>query len=190
MFKEAKGLSLILVLTTGLWGCFLLPCFSQGTEKVTITTYYPSPFGSYDKLRTNKLVIGDPDASSTPSPDTDGVVRFKGRGSDPAGADDTKPGALYYNTADNEFKYHDGSGWQALGGGGGITGGCVLHIDAAFPLVIRSRWGDGCKSVGSSVVAGSAWTGYCDAAPDAGYECGVVSINKVLNWSFCTCVKQ
>ncbi|OPX28088.1 MAG: hypothetical protein B1H08_06565, partial [Candidatus Omnitrophica bacterium 4484_171] len=30
-----------------------------------------------------------------------------------------KPGALYYNTADNEFKYHDGSGWQALGGGGG-----------------------------------------------------------------------
>ena len=149
MFKEAKGLSLILVLTTGLWGCFLLPCFSQGTEKVTITTYYPSPFGSYDKLRTNKLVIGDPDASSTPSPDTDGVVRFKGRGSDPAGADDTKPGALYYNTADNEFKYHDGSGWQALGGGGGCyvsySGGCL----------------PGFTNMGSA-----GWWGYCICGAD------------------------
>ena len=72
----------------------------------------------YKELRANKMVIGDSDASSTPSPDTDGVVRFKGRDSDPAGADDTEPGALYYNTTDNEFKYYDGTGWQTLGGGG------------------------------------------------------------------------
>ena len=59
MFKKAKGLSLILVLTIGLWGGFLLPCFSQSTETLTITTYYPSPFGVYGELRTKRMAIGD-----------------------------------------------------------------------------------------------------------------------------------
>ena len=110
MSKKVILGNLVLVGMMGLViGFYNLSCFAQGGETITITTYYPAPYGVYNELRANKMVIGDSDASSTPSPDTDGVVRFKGRSSDPAGADDTKPGALYYNTTDNEFKYHDGT---------------------------------------------------------------------------------
>ena len=108
--------SLALAVSIGITLSFcILSCFA---EDITITTYYPAPFGVYNEMRTNKLVIGDPDSASTPSPNTDGVTRFRGLSSNPVGSDDTEPGALYYNTSDSEFKYYDGTGWQALGGGG------------------------------------------------------------------------
>lgn len=31
----------------------------QGAEEITITTYYPSPYGSYNELQTNKMAVGD-----------------------------------------------------------------------------------------------------------------------------------
>jgi len=34
-------------------------CFGQ-EESITITTYYPSPYGSYNELQTNRLYIGGP----------------------------------------------------------------------------------------------------------------------------------
>jgi hypothetical protein len=36
-------------------------CLAQ--EEIAITTYYPSPYGVYDELLTNKLAIGDTDSS-------------------------------------------------------------------------------------------------------------------------------
>lgn len=36
-----------------------LACFSQNTESLTITTYYPSPYGSYVELRAKRMAIGD-----------------------------------------------------------------------------------------------------------------------------------
>ncbi|MCF7876798.1 MAG: hypothetical protein K9L95_02085 [Candidatus Omnitrophica bacterium] len=91
---------------------FLLP-FLQA-EDIHLTTYYPSPSGLYDEMMVNKLVIGDTDTSSTSLPDTDGVLRFRGRGSNPSGLDDTEAGALYYNSSDGKFKYYDGSTWQTI----------------------------------------------------------------------------
>jgi len=32
---------------------------SQAAEELTITTYYPSPFGSYNELRSKKVALGD-----------------------------------------------------------------------------------------------------------------------------------
>ncbi|MCF7895233.1 MAG: hypothetical protein K9L69_03780 [Candidatus Omnitrophica bacterium] len=91
---------------------FLLP-FLQA-ENITLITYYPSPSGVYNELRANKMVIGDPDSSSTPSPDTDGVVRFKGNNTNPSGSNDTEQGSLYYNSSADEFRYYDGSTWQVI----------------------------------------------------------------------------
>jgi len=126
MKKEFHKFSFILCF--GLVFTFLLVTIAL-PENITFTTYYPAPFGVYNEMRVNKLVIGDPDPTLTPSPNTDGVTRFKGIGSDPAGSDDTEPGTLYYNSSDNEFKYYDGTGWQALGGGGGCyvtySGACL-----------------------------------------------------------------
>lgn len=42
-----------------------LPCYAQQQqrqqpeESISITTYYPSPYGAYNELQTNKMAIGD-----------------------------------------------------------------------------------------------------------------------------------
>ncbi len=33
-------------------------CFAQNNESLTITTYYPSPYGSYNELRAHQMGIG------------------------------------------------------------------------------------------------------------------------------------
>ncbi|MDP2922999.1 MAG: hypothetical protein Q8O30_04690 [Candidatus Omnitrophota bacterium] len=38
--------------------CIIFPAFSQ-TESITITTYYPAPFGVYQELRARRIAIGD-----------------------------------------------------------------------------------------------------------------------------------
>jgi hypothetical protein len=39
---------------------FILPAFSQqNPETITITTYYPAPFGVYEELRSQRVAIGD-----------------------------------------------------------------------------------------------------------------------------------
>lgn len=45
---------------TGIAICviFGLFCFSFAQESLTITTYYPSPYGSYNELRANQMSIG------------------------------------------------------------------------------------------------------------------------------------
>jgi len=38
---------------------FLFPFFSFAQENITITTYYPSPYGSYRELRVQRLALGE-----------------------------------------------------------------------------------------------------------------------------------
>ena len=48
--------------------CALIMCnlaMGQQEEKLTITTYYPSPTGVYNKLLTETLGVGDTDGSGT-----------------------------------------------------------------------------------------------------------------------------
>lgn len=51
-------------------------------EEITITTYYPSPYGSYSSLQTDKLGVGDNDGdgslTSADVPATTGYVWIKG----------------------------------------------------------------------------------------------------------------
>ncbi len=53
-------------------GAFLLAVLGFGVtliaEEITLTTYYPAPFGNYEELQAAKLAIG----SSTTMPTTDG----------------------------------------------------------------------------------------------------------------------
>ena len=52
-----------------------LPAYSQNTETITITTYYPAPFGIYEELRSKRMAIGETyfDASVHPW-DADGIL--------------------------------------------------------------------------------------------------------------------
>jgi len=84
-------------------------CLAQ--EQITITTYYPSPNGSYDTLDANNLQadrigVGNGNAI-TAATHGNGVVDFLGLAAAPAG----NAGSMYYNSVANEFRYHNGTAW-------------------------------------------------------------------------------
>lgn len=55
---------------------FLLFCVAVSgmAEEITLTTYYPAPYGNYDELQATKLAVG----SSTTMPTTDGNLEASG----------------------------------------------------------------------------------------------------------------
>ncbi|MDD4980603.1 MAG: hypothetical protein PHC54_04975 [Candidatus Omnitrophica bacterium] len=63
MLKKGLGLSLVLLFL------LYLPVFaaepqSSTEESFTITTYYPSPYGVYNQLQTNRFAVGDTNDSN------------------------------------------------------------------------------------------------------------------------------
>ena len=88
-------------------------CLAQ--EEITITTYYPSPYGVYKNLRLYP---------------TDDI--------DPTGACSDK-GVMYYDDSDNQLYVCDGSAWQSSMGGvpsGAIMmwSGSIASIPAGWAL--------------------------------------------------------
>lgn len=72
---------------------FLIINLAFAEESITITTYYPSPYGSYNELTTNALVLNP--LNEPPS-------------------DSTKEGALYYDASKHNFNYYNGSDWAGF----------------------------------------------------------------------------
>ncbi len=72
-----KGVILVLVL--------IFACISAtfAEDPLTITTYYPSPYGAYNQLQTNSLGVGDNNGNGTLDsgdvPTTNGDVWIKGK---------------------------------------------------------------------------------------------------------------
>jgi hypothetical protein len=111
--------------------CFVflatLPVFSQSNpdESMTITTYYPSPYGSYESLQAKRLAMGDRNndgkLTDADQPLNDGQL-YMGRGViyqplNPLPASGT-PGELAYNASADAFYYYNASGsWVPFGGG-------------------------------------------------------------------------
>ncbi len=98
-------------------------------EDLTITTYYPSPYGSYNELTSNRLSINITDAASN-----DGVIRFN-----PVDiASDGNEGEIYYDSSEHKFKYmNNTAGWKPLSGSGNV----------------QSGWGYVCNVAGCPVVS-------------------------------------
>jgi hypothetical protein len=97
------------------------------TESLTITTYYPSPYGSFNRLQTKRLAMGDrngdgvlTDADQPPNDYQLYIGRsviYQPLNSLPAVG---TPGELAYNASADAFYYYNASGsWALLGGGGG-----------------------------------------------------------------------
>lgn len=75
--------------------------FALAEDKLTITTYYPSPYGSYNELETNTLQIKPRNSPLTEC----------GKG----GLFDIDTlGKMYTNTDDKMFYYCDGTDWRPL----------------------------------------------------------------------------
>jgi hypothetical protein len=89
-------------------------------ESVTITTYYPSPYGSYNELSTNKLAVGYTDPNEQPN--IVGDIRLKPWTTVPS-TESGKAGEVAYGS-DGYLYVHNGSGtWVKQTGGGG---GCIM----------------------------------------------------------------
>jgi len=115
MFKKVTLLILALVL----FG--YLSCFAdqpQG-EEFTITTYYPSPYGSYNELSTNKLMLGY--ATSADQPNREGDIRLKAQTGDPTTWTQGKDGEIAYSGSKDALYVSNGSKWVAQGGGAPVV---------------------------------------------------------------------
>jgi hypothetical protein len=125
MIREMRGkqvrafLTLILVY-------FLAPLvYAQNnqTEALTISTYYPAPYGVYRHLKLN------------PSPvPTDSSV---------------SQGVIYYDQSDNVLRYHNNTVWVNVTGGGGFSGWAVITVSCPwgsdYTAGSNSGWGNQCN---------------------------------------------
>jgi hypothetical protein len=92
-----------------------VPCFAQSnnSETLTITTYYPAPYGVYRNLRLHPSI--EP---------TTGVDR----------------GVMFYNNSSDSLEIYTNSGWVNLTGGGGGGGGYWAE-DAATHYIHNTNSG-------------------------------------------------
>ena len=91
-------------------------------DSMVFETYYPSPYGYYEELRGDKIIVGDTDNShidETHLPPS-GTLTFEPKSYAQISASGTLyESTIYYDSFDHEFKYYDNnSSWQPLGGGG------------------------------------------------------------------------
>ncbi len=133
-------------------GAFLSPLGAQSPEeKLTITTYYPSPFGSYNELRARKLALGDAEM-----PSRAGDMTFHLQAGDPAAWPAGKEGQASYSQQVKALFYYDGSLWRRASG---AQASAVVeknsNINATFPLGMTVAEWPVCFLVGFGSTAGS-----------------------------------
>ncbi|MCX5709580.1 MAG: hypothetical protein NT088_02480 [Candidatus Omnitrophica bacterium] len=154
-------------------------CHAEQPEEIVFTTYYPSPYGNYNELQTNKLAVGDTngdgkvDASDVP-PANGQIYAARSMILRPQGlpATDVREGELVYNNADKALYLYNGASWvkQGVAGGGGCyvsySGSCLTgFVDkgsaGSYGACLYACWtsrppGAGCVSGGTSYHIGDA----------------------------------
>jgi hypothetical protein len=94
-----------------------IPVFAQDApqneEQITLTTYYPAPYGEYESIAsefisTDTILIGYADSDSEDS----GMIKLKPY-DDTASIPSGQAGYFYYSMKDEELKIHDGSEWKS-----------------------------------------------------------------------------
>jgi len=98
--------------------CFAqLSCAEEG-EEITLTTYYPAPYGEYNELSTNVLESGYVDLDNATYQE-----------SNPANMPADRPGRMIYDKNDGDIKYYDGinNQWK-----GALSGGIQKAYDSGW----------------------------------------------------------
>jgi hypothetical protein len=150
MLKKGLGLVLLFLLC--------LPLFAE--EEFTITTYYPSPYGSYNQLEVYRSVTYKPLNKDTIT--------------------DPRQGEMVYNSSDDSIYVYNGSSWVAQGGGGAVISlKCQWSMwnsqygswgsNSCIPPTCPSNWSDvgtGCVFSGGFTFTGApssaGYGGYCE----------------------------
>jgi hypothetical protein len=146
-----------------IFACLVLSFACYAQENITITTYYPSPDGSYNNLdaqsfRSSKIAVGNAN-NAVPLPD--GVINMVNLGGAPAAA----TGDLYFgfnpqSLTPNVLNYYDGANWYPIQPAMLVP--YVLDVNNKFCMVF------GQHAVGVLDINGrSANMGPCDTANGA-----------------------
>ncbi|MFH0856011.1 MAG: hypothetical protein V1869_05875 [Candidatus Omnitrophota bacterium] len=154
-----------------LWICFVLMFWAPVVfaDDVTITTYYPSPYGSYSQLQANRLAVGDTDGNgslgASDQPSRDGDMRFKPQIGDPTAWPAGGIGQVSYSRVKDSLYHYNGSTWVPSGGGG-----CYVSYSAVcLPGFTRES-----SSIGTwygCAVSGSTGLSYSFFIPPGGGGC-------------------
>jgi len=187
-----------------LWLSFSIS-FSQQPqeERITITTYYPSPYGSYNQLQTNSLGVGDNNNNgqfdSGDVPTTPGDVWIRGK----VGIRTTNPqAALDVNgtiVARNDIFAQSGI-W--LGGERRTTWPATMMTVAYGPHTCGSGWifstatcppgyvRTGCSGFFNYACWGDWWCDYLGTYPVWDNECvavarGISSDSCLFSYAYC-----
>ncbi len=141
-------------------------------EEFTITTYYPSPYGSYNELSTNKFAVGDTNGdgnlTSADQPNKVGNIRLKPQANLPQNWDAGKEGEIAYSSTEDTLYVNNGSSWVAQGGGGGTytaygTTECASGWTKAYSGYITFGYLSGTGAAGvfchAQQFAEQAWAG-------------------------------
>lgn len=167
---------------------------SQTPEQITITTYYPAPYGIYRELVSRRFVVGD-----DTMPTVDAIINFQGLGGNPAWSDD---GALYYNTPNHEFRFFNAgtSNWEGLGGVsdvvvsqnainlGGGSAGVYTYCPHGYTRIACSGGLDYNPSLEAFWDSGDEDSkGYNGAAPVSGNGCTAFADggSSIYVWAYC-----
>jgi len=174
---------LIGILVLGLvFSVFCVSIFAED-ETFTITTYYPSPYGSYNELQTNKFVVGDANGdgslTSADQPPENGQIKvarsiiYKPVNKD--GLTNRQEGELVYNASDDILYLYNGSKWVAQGG----AAGNVLYLACPWGSDrnhSNAGWGDQCGANGliccTPASCPSGWTSVATFAEVISVACG------------------
>ncbi|MDD5561899.1 MAG: hypothetical protein PHT50_07230 [Candidatus Omnitrophica bacterium] len=177
---------------------FVFFSLSFAEESITITTYYPSPYGSYNELQSNKLAVGDTNSDGQMTfvdlPPANGQIYaarsviFKPQSSVPSS--NVREGEVAYNNADNNLYVYKGSsgGWQAVGGVISYTYYCFNGTVYGTPVCTNAGGNQGyCPAGYTQKLALGAWgacfsgsSGIGDFLLPPGGSCGSGCITKVI----------
>lgn len=107
----------VICLTVCVFSLCLVDSAFAAERKVTLTTYYPAPYGEYKQVKTNNIVVGDTSATAAAS---DQTIKLEGISTKPDNeADDPGvEGTLYYDGDNHKLLYSNGTEWVGAGGGG------------------------------------------------------------------------
>jgi len=100
-------------------------------EEIVLTTYYPVPYGDYDRFMVNRMAVGDTNGDGQRSiadlPGENGQAYFaksaifRPQSGSPENWAAGTAGELAYAESEDGFYYYNGSEWVAQGGKPGVA---------------------------------------------------------------------
>lgn len=118
MYKKLLGLGIGLMF-------FGVLAYADNMETITLTTYYPAPYGVYFQLAAKRLSVGLLTAADQPN--HDGSIRFQPQTGDPTTAwTSGQPGELAYSQDNDKFYHYNSSNkWVS----DSSASGTVMYLD-------------------------------------------------------------